>query len=142
MLQRILPSSCIPLWQRKGWENRKIDSLWNISLGFWHVSLLPLCFSFYFCATQLHEWILFLLSKLPCNTWISIKTRKNPDGMLLLEYRIGKNYFFGKNVLKGLSRNSVAKRRSKDAQQEILLTWKRASPLIEFQNSGNINFLD
>ena len=51
-----------------------------------------------------------------------------------------RNYFFDKNVLKGLSRNSVAKRRSKDAQREILLTWKRASPLIEFQN--NINFQD
>ena len=136
MLQRILPSSCIPLWQRKGWKNRKIDSIWNISLGFWHVSLLPLCLSFYFCATQLHEWISFLLSKLPWNTWISIKTRKNPDGMLLLEYRIGRieKLLLGEKipVLKGLSRNSVAKRRSKDAQQEILLTWKRAPPLIEF----------
>ena len=63
-------------------------------------------------------------------------------GCCFLSTELAETTSLGKNVLKGLSRNSVAKQRSKDAQQEILLTWKRASPLIEFQNSGNINFLD
>lgn len=61
-------------------------------------------------------------------------------GCSFLSTELAETTSLWKNVLKGLSRNSVAKQRSKDAQQEILLTWKRALPLIEFQN--NINFLD
>ena len=61
-------------------------------------------------------------------------------GCCFLSMELAETTSLWKHVLKGLSRNSVAKQRSKDAQQEILLTWKRALPLIEFQN--NINFLD
>lgn len=58
LLQRILLFPCIPVWQRKCRKSQGLDNLWNIALGFWYVSPLPVLYQWLFMTRAI--LILFL----------------------------------------------------------------------------------